>query len=86
MPQIADVAQVSVLLNGDIGLHIDRTRLTNESERLLKQPEFLEKLAETMKAAQKIKLNQLSTFGKLMARIDKDSQSNTPERLAIKAA
>ena len=78
--------QVSVLLSGDFGLHIDRTKLTDGAGRLFKQPEFLEKLGKTLQDARQVELGQPSIFGKLMARIDKDCQSDTPERLASQTA
>ena len=75
-----------MLLDGDFDVSSDRTQLSDDSEKLMRQPEFLAKLAGTLDAMRKVQLNQMSTFGKLMARIDAESRSDTPERLSAKAA
>ncbi len=85
-PTCYHAVQISVLINGDLGLTQDRTRLTDEAEQLFKEPEFLSSLAKTLQSAKRGALGQpTSTFGKLMARIDKDSHPDSSRRLAVKA-
>ncbi len=75
--------QISVLINGDFGLGADRTKLDNQSEEIVNQPGFLDKLAKVLSNAKKHQYED-STFGKLMKRIDRDHRASNSAQIAAR--
>ncbi|KAK9855183.1 hypothetical protein WJX84_001288 [Apatococcus fuscideae] len=76
--------QISVLMNGDFELGADRTKLSNKSEALLRDTDFLGKLAKALDVAKTGELNSPSIFGQLLARIDKDRRASHPGAMAAR--
>ena len=76
--------QISVLINGDFALSADRTKLSNRSEAPVRHESFLKSLAEALENAKSLELNQLSTFGKLMERVDKDRRASHSGAIAAR--
>ena len=79
------MVQISVLINGDFELSADRTKLSNRSEALVRDEIFLANLAKALDKAKTLELNQISTFGKLMERVDKDRRASHSGAIAARA-